>query len=69
MKKSFNTFWEDYYDMCIIPQTAWMKKHWRGYIAMLIGCGVGSYAIGWIAENKDEIGDKVKGIFKKDEEA
>ena len=55
--------------MCIIPQTAWMKKHWRGYIAMLIGCGVGGYAIGWIAENKDEIGDKVKGIFKKDEEA
>ena len=69
MKNSFLTFWKDYNDMCVKPQTEWMKKHWKGYILMLIGSGVGGYAVGCIIENKDEIVDKVKGIFKKDEEA
>ena len=69
MNNSFKTFWKDYNDMCIKPQMKWMRKHWKGYILVLIGSYVGGYAIGLAIENKDEIGDKVKSIFKKDEEA
>lgn len=69
MRNSFKTFWKDYNDMCIKPQTEWMKKHWRGYILMLVGSYAAGYTVGKVIENKDEIGDKVKSIFKKDEEA
>lgn len=62
-------FFKDYNDMCIKPQLGWMKKHWKGYTLMLLGSYAAGYAIGKAIENKDEIEDKVKSIFKKDEEA
>lgn len=64
-----NSFWKDYKDMCIKPQLSWMKKHWKGYTLVLLGSYAGGYLIGKAIENKDEIEDKVKSIFKKDEEA
>ena len=69
MGNSFKTFWKDYNDMCVKPQCEWMKKHWKGYSLVLIGSFVGGYAVGYVIDNKDEIEDKVKSIFKKKEEA
>lgn len=69
MKNSFKTFWKDYSDMCVEPQMKWLKKHWKGYVLMIAGSFVGGYAVGYVIDNKDEIKDKVKGIFKKGEEA
>lgn len=62
-------FFKDYNEMCVKPQKAWLKKHWKGYILVLIASWFGGYTIGWTIDNKDEIGDKVKRIIKKDEEA
>lgn len=56
MKRAWNEFWKDYNDMCIAPQNKWLKKHWKGYILMLIGSFVGGYGIGW---SIDKIGDKI----------
>lgn len=54
--KAFTTFWRDYNDMCVEPQSNWLKLHWKGYILMLIGSYATGYGIGWtidkIAEAK-----------------
>lgn len=52
MLKSFKTFWKDYNDMIVKPQTKWMKLHWKGYILMLVTFFAGGYAIGKVYENK-----------------
>ena len=66
---SFKTFWKDYNDMCVEPQTEWMKKHWKGYVLMLVASYAGGYAVGKIIDKKDEISDAVKHILKKEDRA
>ena len=69
MRNEFKTFWGDYNNMCLKPQMKWMKKHWKGYILMLVASFSVGYTIGVVLEKKDDIIDSVKSKFHKGEES
>ena len=35
MRKAFNNFWRDYWDLCK-QSGKWCKKHWKGYIVLCV---------------------------------
>lgn len=51
----FKTFLKDYVEMICKPQWAWLKKHWIGYLVILLA----SFAIGFGIQYRYEIRDNV----------
>lgn len=58
MKRKFISFWKDYAEVAKAGWR-WTKKHWFGYIILIIVvCGI---KIGWLFS--DSIKDGIKGLF------
>lgn len=60
MKRKFIEFWKDYAELTK-ASWEWLKKHWLGYIILIIVIWV--IEVGWLF--RDSIKDGIKGIFSR----
>jgi hypothetical protein len=61
-------FFNDYESMINEPRKQWMGKHWKGYILTMCGVSALTYGALVIYENRDQIKEKFKSKFIKDQE-
>lgn len=58
MKRKFISFWKDYAEVTNASWN-WLKKHWFGYIILIIVLGAAQWA--WLF--RSSIKDRIKDIF------
>lgn len=61
MKKKFISFWKDYAEVTM-ESFKWLKKHWFGYIILIIVVLACEY-IWFFGIDADSIKDRIKGMF------